>query len=324
MALLGLMLVAVGWLCFGKLSKPIPPSNVDNQTTGKPVAPNSPPLLASLKKRTDHLRFDSLISVSTIEAESFRQSLLRDRESLAHLVAKAAVQFRNGINEDTSPSLQNAAAPDIYDLRRFQLDQDQWVDAIAGRRALPDPKLFYGSFAGKWYGIWDGEQVDHHWGDYVELQEAKNFTVNDQSEVSLMGWQYAWVGDGYGINHVASARDAAANFLLGYVVHIRDQDPEQEVVRRPHVGVIDGPDRLIWITKGEVFFEEMIRGSDDQSDRYYITGFRYRLEPKPNDKPQANSPGPTLIANEAFQVVYSRSAEQRQPWRGFPIDLHVE
>ena len=282
----------------------------------------SPPLWEELNSRKDKLGFENLVSTSTVEAEKFRQSLLAKKNGFckAQLIARACQQFAKLklAPKKLTDANQKAEPKEQYSLGRFELTPEQIVDAIAGKRTIPNPSQFYGSFKGKWYGIWDGNEVDHHWGPYVVQDPAKVFQLNKNQSVKLVGYQYAWVGDGYGLNHVASSADGTKNFLLGYVIHLKDKDIQQEVIRRPHVGVVDGTDRLVWITRSEVFFEEMIRGKGQTSDRYYITGFRYSIDEA------KNTPNATLSATDSFQVVYSRDANQRQPWRGFKIDLKIQ
>lgn len=273
-----------------------------------PVRADLPKLL-ELKHRTDELGFANLVRRSMSESEAFRRSLIQHEKQPVpgRTIGKACDDFRKLINAQTA-SLTGQAE---YDLSRFQLNQQQIYDAIRGKRDLPVPEQFYGSFEGKWFGIWDQQEVDHHWGGYQAVEPKQTIEIAGQDAVTLLGYQYAWVGDGYGLNHVASSADGRRKFLLGYVVHIRDRDLDQEVVRRPHVGVIDGPGRLIWITSGEVFFEEMIPGKSRQEDRYFITGFRYSMDAS------------TITATKAFQAVYARNSDQRKPWRGFEINLQV-
>jgi hypothetical protein len=269
----------------------------------------SPPLLVELQRTTDSRGFAKLISRSMIEAETFRQSLFAGKSDTnsARGIAQACVSFRQWINQNVNHS----SGQSTYDLARFRLDEQGIYDAMAGLSKITDPNQFYGSFQGKWYGIWDGKNVDHHWDRYTPMQPVPRFEVPGGEPVKCLGYQYAWVGDGYGLNHVASSADGSKKFLLGYVVHIRDQDLNREVVRRPHVGVMDGSGRLIWITAGEVFFEELIPGKTKAQDQYSITGFRYTFEEK------------QLVASKAFQAIYTRDSENRKPWRGFAIDLRV-
>ena len=281
----------------------------------------APPLLKNLKERTDELNFDKLLKLSTIECEKFRRSLLVPQDesiTKARAIAKACVEFRKLINNRKSES----KLKDSYDLSRFSLTEQQLVDAIDGIGDVSDPNGFYGSFEGKWYGLWDGNPVDHHWGGYQDLATPKKFDIENEDGVHLVGYQYAWVGDGYGVNHIATSVDGSKKFLLGYVVHVRDEDPLKEFARRPHVGVIDGPDRLIWITKAGVYLEETIRGSSRDEDRYYITGFRYSYEKPKTDKSASNQKQlGDFVAGQAFQVVYSRSESGREPWQGFEIKM---
>ncbi len=272
----------------------------------EPQKVRKPPVLEALERRTDELSFDNFLKRSTVEAERFRRDLLRipdgRKTSKAATIAKASDDFRLAVESQVKEATSGR-----YSLGRFALAPEQIVGAIAGARPLPDPKQFYGSFEGKWYGVWDKRKVDHHWGSYVPGAPVRDYTVDGKS-VRLDGYQYAWVGDGYGLNHVCSSADGKQKYLLGYVVHIRDQNVEQEVVRRPHVGVIDGTDRLIWITKGEVFFEEAIRTGDPSTHRYYITGFNY-----------AWKDDAVTTIRDGFMAVYSRDPSRREPWRRLSV-----
>ncbi len=272
----------------------------------------NPPLIDNLKSRTDSLRFEELIRRSTVESELFRRSLFETETPKIELIAKACTQFRDSEELKDFLSRDNHQG---FDLSRFTLDASQIQSAISGERTIPDPFTFYGSFEGKWFGMWEKNEVDHHWGPYVVLEPATNFPIasdNQKDSIQLKGYQYVWVGDGYGINHIVSSKDGKQNYLLGYVVHLKEADPTKEVVRRPHVGVFDGPDRLIWITRSEVFFEETIRGLSPQLSSYFITGFRYSIE--------ANK----LTASEVFRTVYSRNPKNRLPWRGEAMKFSVQ
>lgn len=266
---------------------------------------DEPPLLRQLKLRTDALGFDSLLPRSCRESEAFRQSLLKDGKLGARLIGAACESFR------TDENIKRFADRGSYDLSRFRLGPDQIVDAIAGTRKLPKAGEIYGAFQGKWYGLWEDNRVDHHWGACVDLSPPAKIDLHPEGILNLVAYQYAWVGDGYGLNHVIRTSDASQQYLLGYVVHVVDENLERESIRRPHVGVFDGPDRLIWITRSEVFFEEMVRGETPEQDRYLITGFRYSADQN------------VLEANQAFQSVYSRNPDRRLPWRGKDIQIHV-
>ena len=273
-----------------------------------------PPVLQNLKSRMDDLSFGHFVERSTREAELFRRSLIARRESPGGLnsIALACKRFQAAINQTGGNQVSESEHSDVgNDLSRFQLDQTGIENAIIGTEKAFRPNEFYGSFEGKWFGIWDGKKVDHHWGGYESLESPREIPIADQSPVMLLGYQYAWVGDGYGLNHVATTADGKLKYLLGYVTHIRDQDLTKEVARRPHVGVLDSPGRLIWITKREVFFEELIRGQSRDQDRYFISGFNYTVD------------SDSLLATEGFQAIYSRDKNKRVDWRKLAIDLKV-
>ncbi len=234
-----------------------------------------PTMLKELQGRKDNLSFENLVSRSTIEAEEFRRSLIQEdaEPNRATLISKACISFRDAINHRAVKQRANQqTASASYDLSRFQLDQQGIYKSIEGTREISKPSQFYGAFEGKWFGIWDRNNVDHHWGEFIFLNPVRSFGMTNGEPVRLLGYQYAWVGDGYGLNQLASSPDGSKTFLLGYIVHVRDGDINQEVIRRPHVGVIDGANRLIWITKSEIFFEEMMPGNTRRAGSVFYHG----------------------------------------------------
>ena len=249
--------------------------------------------------------FDTLLERSVVESERFRRRLIARRQnrpgSDADLVARAIVEFRR-----QAPQPLDGRVP----LSAFYQDVDDLVRALEEGQGRVLGEEVFGAFRGKWFGRWDGNDVDHHWGRYAALHPAPVFRA-DENSVRLDGYQFAWIGDGYGFNHVCSVPGNPWNrYILGYVVHVKDGNLAQETARRPHVGVDAGPGRIIWITAGEVFLEESFIDLDG-SDAYAITGFFYRLE------------GDTLTATRAFQTVYTRKAHDRPTWFSFSVNIRV-
>lgn len=341
-----------------------------NAPPAKP--PEMPTMQARLMALDDGRRFQDFVQTSTREAELFRRSLLAplkfdsdemDGDSagradeadivgstskqhgfpnLASAVAAASIQFQQSIGQQASEPSQSIddgkerAHPALVEsISHFRLEANEIVAAIAGTRELPSPDEFYSPFSGRWYGLWESNQVNHAWGEYQKLKEPRLISLGQpaaddgetDASVKLLGYQYAWVGDGYGLNHVAQSSDGRASFLLGYVVHLRDQDWQRETARRPHVGVAAGPGKLIWITKSEVFFEELIEGD---SPSYVITGFRYEVvDASQQDASGAQTSnsvadsGKLLRVTTGFQSVYTRKPERRTPWRAIPIEFSL-
>jgi len=262
-----------------------------------------------LEKAPQGWDLDAFLERSTRESEVFRRGLLEPLAAgpagvtRARLLAEAIVRFR----DEARPHLEGRRS-----LAGFTQPAAEIAAWIAGRREAVSGKEVYGGFSGRWHGLWEAKEVDHHWGDYVELAPARVYDSGGK-RVSLEGYQYAWVGDGYGINQVASveAPDGKRRFLLGYVVHLKGTDLAAEVARRPHAGVPAGKGKIIWLTAGEVFLEESFR-TEGGGEAYAITGFFYKLD------------GGVLEASRGFQAVYSRRPAPRTPWFGFPLALKVE
>ena len=241
--------------------------------------------------------FDEFIDLSARESESFRRSFLVER-------ADAVLELTASFPERAAPFLTGRPS-----LHRFSGDRDTLAAAVRGRSSLSGHDAF-ADFAGRWYGLWDANPVDHHWGPVVEFDPPREVEFASGENVWVKSYQYAWIGDGYGINLVASERASqAGDFVLGYVVHVAEQDLSQPRLRRPHVGVFAGDGRLIWITASEVFLEERLPSSETQVDEAYaITGFFYAFEKQ------------VARPTSCFQAVYSRSAEHRTPFFQFRLD----
>ena len=245
--------------------------------------------------------FEVFVPESVSAAMELRQSLLKSNRfesqatTLQRLSKRFAVHYRERQKQAEGPSL-------------FDFSQIDFESAIRGNSKCPTAQAAYGSFSGKWFGRWADRDVDHHWSRVVPPGELAFATKHPQFQV---GWQYAWIGDGYGINHCLSFKEQGRvkRFLLGYTEHLVDGDFERIAVRRPHVGISAGPGKLIWITAKEVFFEESrFADKDDKgsSPKYSIVGFRYL----------ANGTD-ELAASGGFVTEYSANPENRSPFRDF-------
>lgn len=250
---------------------------------------------------------EAFLERSTLESERFRRGLLVEPDggmAPARLIARAIVRFR-----EIAPAHLAGRCP-ITGFKQSARELEGW---IAGTRGRISGDEVYGGFRGRWYGLWETMKVDHHWGDFVELESPRRFRAEEGNlTVYLRGYQFAWVGDGYGINHLVTTDPARSgdDHLLGHVVHVKEGDLDQEVACRPHVGIPAGPGRIIWLTGGEVFLEERTENAE-REEEYAITGFFYTLE------------GGVLRASRAFQAIYSRRKAERAEWHGFPMELVV-
>lgn len=239
------------------------------------------------------------------EAELFRRSLLTADSKgnrPATLLCRAISRF---------PALTEAALKERPAMSDFKLTEAQILQQVEGTNASKGPEAF-GLFQGRWYGVWDKWSVDHDWAEVASFKPPKR--LSDTNELGLRAVQYAWIGDGFGWNVVAvPVGNKTGDVILGSVYHLADADPKRVRSRQPHVGIEAGETRLIWLTKQEVFFEQVYPGKTPKEDRYAITGFRYRID------------GGKLTADKrAFQAVYTRDEKTRPPWFTFEVNLAVE
>lgn len=264
-----------------------------------------PPGMAHLRQGAAGSDFDAFVEEATVESERFRRRFLAggDPDFVgADLLSRAIVKFR----EQTPFHLKGRKNIDSFDL-----SEETIVKAIAGAERISSDRA-YGGFKGKWYGQWDKMSVDHHWGRLVEPEKPQRVEVAGDEPVWIRSYQYCWVGDGYGLNMIATGNpdSQSGDFLLGYVVHVEDGDLDRPTKRRPHVGIFVGEGKLIWITAGEVFLEESYVVSAGV-DAYAITGFFYQVA------------GDSLQTTQCFQAVYTREPDNRPEWFSFPLELTV-
>jgi len=239
-------------------------------------------------------------------ADKFRRELIRRGASgqrKANVIARACLVFREKVA---------SGSDEVVSLRKFKISEKLVVRALEGDSRARRGNRTFDSFTGRWYGKWDKLVVDHRW--YPSVNFSPRMKIDGFHDLYIETGQFAWVGDGYGWNIVASTGIKEKKlFVLGSVYHVEDGDPDRVREHRPHVGVICGENRIIWITRGEIFFEEKAESDRIQPERYTITGFRYRFD------------GLKLRSREnAFQAIYTRNFENRPDWKQFWVGIVVD
>ncbi|MHC4726515.1 MAG: hypothetical protein ACYS17_04740 [Planctomycetota bacterium] len=264
-----------------------------------------PPGMAYLNQAPEGHDFDAFLEESTVKSELFRRRLIAGSDPNfinADLIAEAILRFRQ-------------RAP--YFLRRnkdiesFSLTKKMVIEAVTGKEHISSLRA-YSRFKGRWYGLWTKMRVDHHWSRIVELDKPKRVQINSGKPVWIRSYQYCWVGDGYGLNMIATQNpdSKTGDFLLGYVIHVENGNIKKPTKRRPHVGLFVGDGKLIWITAGEVFLEESYDVSPGV-EGYAITGFFYKVRDG------------ILKTTQCFQAIYTREPDNRPEWFSFPLELQV-
>ena len=239
-------------------------------------------------------------------ADKFRRELIRrgvSGQRKANVIARACLLFREKVA---------SGSDEVVSLRKFKISEKQIVRALEGDSRGGRGSRTFDSFAGRWYGKWDKLVVDHHW--YPAVTFSPRMKIDGFHDLYIETGQFAWVGDGYGWNIIASTGiKEKKRFVLGSVYHVENEDPNRVREHRPHVGVVCGEDRIIWITRGEIFFEEKAESNRQHPERYTITGFRYIFD------------GKRLRSREnAFQAIYTRTKEVRPDWKKFWVGIVVE
>jgi hypothetical protein len=260
------------------------------------------PGLGYLQSQEAGKGFDAFFAKANREGELFRRSLIDEgmESGRARLLWKAINKFC----EEPGQYLQGRKG-----VESFRMEWQDFKDSISGEKRLEAQEV-YGGFTGRWYGLWDRMEVDHYWGKIVEYEQPKEVKIDGEDSVWVRNSQYCWVGDGYGLNVIATdSPERSGDFLLGYVIHIQDGDMTKTTKERPHVGVYAGKGKVIWITEGEVFLEETHEREGE--DTYTITGFFYEAGKG------------VLRSKECFQATYTRRAENRPAWYSFPLKIKV-
>ncbi len=238
------------------------------------------------------------------EADRFRRSLMqKDASGLtqAEILSEAIVRFQG---------LAGGHLAKENGLKGFKVRKKNLVRAFNGSKSKVNPHEAFKAFDGKWYGIWDKWEVDHHWFPQINQNPPKK--VDAFHDIYIHAVQFAWIGDGFGWNIVATNEmDSKDYFILGTVYHVRDKDPSQVYLHRPHVGISTDADQLIWITRKEIFLEERMPPKGEYPERYAITGFNYQM----------HGTSRLSVVGNSFQAVYTRKPELRYPWKQFWISL---
>lgn len=228
------------------------------------------------------------------EAEGLRRKLLAadpDGVPSLHRICEAVTDFQ-------------AASAELLSERRpvgsFDMSATRLTEQLKGQAELaPDS---FSAFGGRWFGRWGKDEVNHDWQPTRTFAKPKRY---DGSGLQVHGLQYAWISNGFGWNYIVSPTNQAADkpsfpYVLGMVYYFDGGDFETIQGEKAHVGFVDSPTRLVWITEREVFLEEVFPNAAPEETVYAITAIYHDLL----------SENPT-ISERATQAVYTRSPSDR-------------
>lgn len=137
------------------------------------------------------------------------------------------------------------------------------------------------AFSGKWFGFWKSTMVKHHWLLPREFSKIKLPYSN--RELILNYYQSAFTGDGFGWNYQIKMN--GKSFLVGYVCHFDENG--HLCMKRPHIGVLQKNNAIIWITKDHIYYEFICKGGKHHNGlppHYVITGAYFKNGMEMSDK----------------------------------------
>ncbi len=244
----------------------------------------------------EHWKTSSAQRIEGIEkANGLRIQLLADRDGdlpYGDQICQVVEQFQ-------------LAAANVKDLGvridKFNMPASRFRRQLLGEESM-DIAAF-NAFKGTWFGTWDQIEVNHNW-HAAELYQPPQSWAKDQPIVCAS--QYAWIGNGFGWNYlVGSADDPKQHFVIGMVYYLDSANLRSVTGEKAHVGFVDSPTRLVWITDSNVYLEESFTGTENP-DQYAITAIEHRLF---SDKPS--------VSSQAIQAIYTRDPNNRPAFRQF-------
>lgn len=231
-----------------------------------------------------------------VEGEKLRLKLLaEDRDGVAYdtRVSELLSKFQR----NSADALKNRKS-----ILAFDVSRRRFRDQLEGREPLTTE--CFAAFDGRWFGRWGDSEVNHDW------QRSEVFTVPKQfdgSAIQVNAMQYAWIGNGFGWNYLVShpkpregSHAPQMPLILGMVYYFDGVDFEIIRGEKAHVGFIDGPTRLVWITEYEVFLEEVLPATEPRDSVYVITAIYHDLFRE----------HPT-VSHRATQAIYTRDPKHR-------------
>jgi len=115
-------------------------------------------------------------------------------------------------------------------------------------------------FSGEWHGNWKNTQVHHLWLPVRKC--VKEIT----DEVTLMGFQSCFTGDGFGWNYVVKQNKQVV--VLGFVIHFNNDKNISS--KNPHYAFLNNSDQLIWVSEDHVYYEFVCNKASCFEKRHYV------------------------------------------------------
>ncbi|WP_108803891.1 hypothetical protein [Aquimarina sp. Aq107] len=154
-------------------------------------------------------------------------------------------------------------------------------------------------FSGQWYGNWREMQVHHLW------LPVRKCVQKITDEVTLMGFQSCFTGDGFGWNYVLKEKNQV--IILGFVFHYKDNT--NTISKNPHYAFLNNNNQLIWISEDHIYCEFVCNDSNCFQKRHYvISGAAYKEQTK------------QLNFTHGFQTIYLDNKEDLPAFKSINLN----
>jgi len=271
----------------------------------KALAQNAAPEFDKFSSAHDHL-FPSEMGAWQTRPQYVVDGL-RKADSLRRALLTTDSTGKSGVERITEKlaEFQSASRPHLVghaSIADFRFPTERLHDQLNGRDKI-SPNSF-DAFDGRWFGIWGESEVNHDWQPTQTFAPPKAYA---DVSLKLQSLQYAWISNGFGWNYLVSLPSDGCELakkqrscVLGMVYYFTGDNFETISGSKAHVGFVDSPTRLVWITEREVFLEEVFAGDTPSKDTYVITAMYHDLL----------SDSPT-VSRVATQAVYTRNPANR-------------
>lgn len=152
----------------------------------------------------------------------------------------------------------------------------------------------FSHFSGRWHGKWRDELVDHLW---LPPHKQLNIPLGDQTH--LIAFQSVYTGDGIAWNYLLKTGNR--HLIIGFACHT---DKSGKVyMERPHVGIPEGDDWIVWLTIDHVYLEFICASPACilKVRHYVISGIYF--------------PDNSQARDEPFQAIYTIDPAIRPNWK---------
>lgn len=261
-------------------------------------------LLSSSKNiRVFHKQFIKISTILSDELEvKLNETLFQDmflEGLISSSIMLEKVLGKRGWNKDT---LQSYFSEVYGSLIEENIADDHFPSLKGNYNRIRKNRILLKDFSGKWFGRWRNSNVNHTWLSPVKLNKTISI---DSLSFSVKAYQSAFTGDGLGWNYLIEQDHEL--YLLGMTYHYQ---AGEITMRRPHVGLSQSEDTIVWLTKDHTYYEYTCQCDNIGLPEHYLIDGVYFYEDSER-----------VEKAEGFRAIYSRGNVYRSDFSSFQVDL---